>query len=181
MVGGYLVVLVERGTQFGPGINPRYRGIYRIPTWPSKVQGENPLLERYIFELVNDDGYIDDLETARSLCAELGTFGRAFEIIHCTLVNQPTLPSLPRSHREIGFDVVPIRGDYLSRVGRFPADERMDRFRNQLNENGLLPDARVAHEFVQVYASLQLPEWDVPVGVFRVAVVNHPARGDKAL
>jgi hypothetical protein len=36
---------------------------------------------------------------------------------------------------------------------------------------------RTAHEFVQAYASLKLPEWDVPVGVFRVAVVNHPEGG----
>jgi hypothetical protein len=175
MVDGYLVVLAGRGTQFGPGTNPRYRGIYRIPTWPSKVEAENPLLEKYIFELVSDNGYIEDLETARWLYDGLRACGRAFEIIHCTLVDASPVPKLPPFHIELGFDVVPIRGDYLSRVGRFPIDERMERFRVRLNENGLFPNVQIAQEFVRDYVTLQLPEWDVEVGVFRVAVVNEPS------
>ncbi len=168
---GYLVVLTQLGTQFGPGINPRYRGICRIPTWPSAFAAENSALERYVLELRNEDGFIDNLAVARGLLLDLRDSPREFEIINCVQVSS-AFPQVAAKHPLLGYDIIPIRADYLSRVGCFPADLRVKKYRSMLNRFGLFNDSADAFAYLSDYVANRLPEWKVPAGIFQVALVE---------
>lgn len=164
---GFLVVLQDRGTQFGPGLNPRYRGVYRMPMWPSTVPGENAALESYVFDLRNDDGLLPDLPSAIHLLANLSQSPRQFEVIHCQFVSGSPGAST-EGCRALGYDVV-IWGDFLSLVGCFPKQDVMVPHLARLNEEGLFRTYAEAEAFRRDYVALRLPEWDAP---FRVVLVE---------
>ena len=172
MIRGFVVAFEGRGTRFGPGLNGRYRGIYRRPVWPSADARENAALERYVFDLVDDDGLIADRHVASALASELRQFGRAYEVMYCELVSAGVTPPPPGNFPLLGYDVSPIGGEYQSRLGCFPNDPRLLHFLDLLNANGLFDNVSTGLEFAAKYTDLQLPEWDVPHGVFSIRLAD---------
>ena len=83
-IAGFIVVRRENPYSSRALYNPCYRGICRIPTWPSDDSRENALLEQYVFELRNDSGVIEREDVARHLASELEKVsGRGFEVLAC--------------------------------------------------------------------------------------------------
>jgi hypothetical protein len=74
--------------------NPRYRGIDRLPPYPSNVVEEEEPLDDYVFQKKynSEEGLIPSLSLARELVNRFRKSPRQFEIIYVRTIVDTSLP-----------------------------------------------------------------------------------------
>ncbi len=113
-IKGYLVVLKDPlawATQTENVRNPSYRGVWRIPTWPSRYLEENAPLERLIFEVNDARGCIPTISEAQRLLAELSVSAYSFASVFAPFAasrlslgcGQPPAPCTVRGRAAAGW------------------------------------------------------------------------------
>jgi hypothetical protein len=165
---GYLVVLV-RSEEWQHSLNKNYRGMDRLPAYPSNLPEEQSALDEYVFgKYKNKEGLIPSLKKARNLFDLFRWSPRSFEIIYCEVYkNNQELQG--KSHcKFLGYDVAGIGGDFWSPVGDFPIEWYMRPFLMQLNEHGLFSTYGDAAAFLYEYRTRRLADYDLPLTVFSV-------------
>jgi hypothetical protein len=84
---GYLVVL-KNVADAGYTESFGYKGIDRLPPYPTDEETEAEALDAYVFgDFKNEDGLIPTLEAARILLKQFSGSLRKFEIIFCRVIN----------------------------------------------------------------------------------------------
>lgn len=143
---GYLVVL-SVPVRISP-LNPRYRGLFRGPGWPTGIPEEEEPLDNYVFGPYMSDpegGLIPTLDLARELLGRFSRSPREFEIIYC---KTPDEGNFDYSYSFLGYDVASVL-PFWSAVADWPTSEGFERFGESLNEFGLFPDLELAERFIQ--------------------------------
>jgi hypothetical protein len=172
-LNGFLVVLAPGQEGTTGRRNSRYRGLSRIPSYPSKYDGENPVLDRYVFELRDDNGLIPTLSIAKDLQRALAAQSpRQFEILRTAMMRGDDTPH-PSTGHFLGFDVTTSKGEFWSIVKDFPSDATVDSFANRLNDNGLFSDMGDAFDYLAEYQQRRFPDYDMPFAVFSAELVDR--------
>lgn len=148
---GYLLVL--RQPEILP-TNPRYRGIDRMPPYPSDIMEEQGALDDYVFgHYKNKEGVIPSLELARDLLSRFASSPRQFEIIHVRTAGPTMSPPMDTpGYRFLGVDVA---GDapFWSIVGDLPNEPAAVALQAGLNQYGLLHSLEDAQAYLDAYIS----------------------------
>lgn len=179
---GYLVVQTEivRSPRRGDTsqVRPLYRGIDRVPAYPSEHSQEAAALDFYVFGACKDSrtNLIPSLDTARRLRDWLSTGGRQFEVLLCCEDSRcPLVLQLPVLERvPLGFDVAGIKGDYWSIVADFSQSAWAKPFFTRLNQNGLFDRRMDAEEYLQGYIRHGEPDPEGQEVVYVVQVRDEP-------
>ena len=171
-LNGFIVVRRENPYRSRTIHNPAYRGMCRIPTWPSDDPREDALLDKYVFELRNDAGFLDDEGVARQLASDLEkASGRGFEVLACSEIVAPEATSLVLRH-VIGYDVAGRDPAFWSIVLDFPLTHASEPFLRQLNAEGLFSSAVAAEDFLRLCRKFNLANSERTVfAVFRIHLV----------
>ena len=152
MPSGFLVVLEPK---LGRVTGKLYAGVGRVPTYPSKVPGEERGMDEYVFGGVKDEGtnLIPSLQAAVRLCEMLGRGGRGFEIIYCRDGEEPIPgPGLEIGSAEsLGYDITGISGDCWSIVDDFAQSQWAKPFCLRLNPSGLFVGRTDAEAYLREY------------------------------
>jgi hypothetical protein len=137
MLSGFLVVCEPRLSRNTGKI---YAGVGRMPTYPSKIPGEESAMDHYVFGGVKDcdSNTIPLLGAAVRLCNLLSRAGRRFEIIFCRAAQQQ-IPGFEqvRGIDSLGYDVATVRTECWSIVDDICPSDWAVPYRQQLNKNGL--------------------------------------------
>ena len=144
---GYLVVLVE--SEYVLPTNPRYRGLYRLPPYPSRVPEEEQAVEDYVFgSYKNKEGLIPESALARELLTRLSKSPRRFEIIYARAYagGRELLQAEPLHF--LGYDVG-CPSPFWSIVGDFPIE--LSSHSARLNEYGLFKEVGDAEAYLRAY------------------------------
>src|SRR2546425_8550530 len=163
---GYLVVLAEP-TEFLEGSkNINYRGIDRLPPYPSKFPEEGQAIEEYVFgEYKSEEGVIPSLEKAKELLALFRDSPRLYEIIYYETLDEAGLANKSGKGEFLGFDVALSKGDRWSILADFPEHPAMDRWASRVNDHGLFDSVDLAEGFLSDYRRLGLPDCDMNLQV----------------
>ena len=176
---GFLVVLPEpefRG-EVGRSINPRYSGVDRVPTYPSKYREESTAIDEYVFGDFKDmeSNVIPSLPKALDLLKMFSASPRTFEVIFCC--DGPDAESLQRLNKDkivhLGYDVAVVTGDGWSIVDDFSGSEWAAHFAERLNQNGLFAARSDAESYLREYRRHSEPDHDMDFDV--VYVVRYLA------
>ena len=145
---GFLVVLRRPGDLLPT--NPRYRGLYRAPPYPSDDPAEQAVLEDYVFgSYTNEEAFIPDLTLARELLQRFKAKSkRAFEIIYAKSGDLSDLRPPISGATFLGFDVA-CDAPFWSIVADFPIE--LSTYLERLNEYGLFDRLEDAQEYLQAY------------------------------
>jgi hypothetical protein len=133
---GYLIVLAEaKDWAVTPEnlLNPSYKGLFRIPAWPSEHPEESEALDKYVFHEKDDTGFLPEINVVQRLMTMLRRSPRQFEVIFCSEAEENESDDRPAV---LGYDVAARNGDFWSIVGDFPHEPAMARFLSLLNKNG---------------------------------------------
>jgi hypothetical protein len=158
--------------------NPRYEGVWRLPSWPlSQPREKDPLLWDYLLgpDVIDDEtNLIPSLDKALDACCRLSQGGRAFEVIFCCAgPNSKDMDRLRGGKLEhLGYDIALIaHGDFWSIVADFCTHDWAVPFKSKLNEHGLFDTRLWAQAYLKQYAlhgeAHSDIEWDI-VYVVRV-------------
>ncbi len=166
---GFAVVL---SSNEGPSTyNPRYRGIGRMPSYPTEYIEEAPVLDDYVFADYKslETNLIPTYARAVELWERLRISRREFDLLAwCSGPNDAFLTHFSAQKRILGYEVAGISGDYWSIVDDIPSTTWTERYRQQLNSNGLFDDRSVAEAYLSDYRQRQEADWD---SAFEVGLV----------
>lgn len=160
---GFLVVLQCNSNN---PKNPRYSGVDRIPAYPSSVAIENSALDDYVFGNYKSlaSNLIDQYAAAQDLLQRLDISPRQFEIIGWCRESsigrfESELPTIIQP-TVLGSDVAAISGDYWSIVEDISSSPWANAYAVALNEYGLLPNERLAIQYLRDYRKHAEADWD---------------------
>lgn len=144
---GYLVVL--RDPEIRSGSNPKYRGVYRMPPYPTSIPEESVVIDDYVFGKYKDsDGLIPTLALANQLVDGFSDSPREYEIIYVETLDAPVDDS-KEEFDLLGFDVA-CGAPFWSIVADWPK-KKHDLHNSKLNQNGLFPNWHDAHNYLVDY------------------------------
>jgi hypothetical protein len=148
-----------------------------MPTYPSKIRGEERGMDEYVFGRVKDKdtNLIPSLETAVGLCKMLGRGGRRFEIIYCSDTEQQPILRCELeigSTEFLGYDVAGISGDCWSIVDDFSSNDWARPYRQRLNPSGLFLERADAESYLRDYRAHGEPDADSAFDVIEVIRVT---------
>lgn len=173
---GFLLVRSPECDQPDSSSQPTiYRGIDRVPPYPSDDETERAAVEQYVFGEYKDDdtNLIPTLDSALLLYSLLQPSRYRYEILLCGsdshVVHGIDLEGLDVEH--LGYDVAVVRGDYWSIVGDFSQSDWARPFRNQLNNYGLFSQKEDAVEYLREYQRHGEVDADMLLEVVYLAVV----------
>lgn len=179
-ISGFLVVRTHR-TIIGNGVsctlNPRYRGVALMPTYPSDDPYEQEVLEEYVLGDFRDDdtNLIPSLEKANKLCTWLNEFSKKYlyEVLFCCDASKsyPDFALLNCTMETRGYDIATIRGDYWSIVEDMPPDDWVLKYKSVLNEKGLFSTRKEAKDYLLEYIRRAAPDCEMPFDIVYVASV----------
>jgi len=173
---GFLVVRA-------PDTGMRYRGVDRVPPYPTDDESERAALEEYVLGDHKDDttNLIPSIDDAVRLQRSLSSRAGKYEVLFCC-----ENPDIVRTMEwggvdieQLGYDVAAIRADYWSIVSDLSKNEWASKFRSRLNEFGLFAGRADAEAYLREYRERREPDSDSPfdvVYVFRVddqKIVHH--------
>src|SRR2546426_4863141 len=169
----YIVVFAEPADYLEGSKNLKYRGVDRLPPYPSDVIEEKEAIDEYVFgDYKAADGTIPTLEKAKQLIRLFSRSPRPFEIIYYETVEEAQESESDAGMSVLGYDVASPGGDRWSIVSDFPPAPEMQHFVAELNEFGLFGTQWVAQRFLEEYKRLQLPDYDMDLRVLRVYEVE---------
>jgi hypothetical protein len=174
---GFLVVRsVEPFRLAGKGsLRLRYRGVDRVPPYPSDDEDEQEAVEQYVFGNYKDDAtnLIPSFDAAVRLQRSLSSSKHRYEILFCCEDPKAVQGIEERGvHVEhLGYDVAAIRGDYWSIVADFSANDWAARFRSCLNALGLFTRKEDAEAYLREYRDKGEPDSESPFDVVYVTRV----------
>ena len=155
---GFLVVESRQpGDHFTDLANPRYEGVWRVPSWPPDLAQEQDAMSYYVFSPdVKDEctNVILSLERVQDVHRRLSQGGRAFEIIFCCPgADSEDLSRLgPLRWEHLGYDVAVIAdGDYWSIVADFCRSDWAVPFQSKLTDHGLFDNKCDAEGYLGQY------------------------------
>jgi len=167
---GYLVVL-PIPVRLSP-LNPKYRGLFRGPGWPTGIPEEEEPLDDYVFGPYMSDaegGLIPTLELARELLGRFSPSPREFEIIYC---QTPDEDDSQCSYPLLGYDVASVL-PFWSVVADWPTREGFEQFAESLNDYGLFSDLQQAERFIDRFREAY-PENDRTILHIWLVQAVHP-------
>ncbi len=169
---GYLIVLdtvtYNKGT-----LNILYRGVDRLPQYPSNILSEREANEFYVFSGVRlDSGLIETLNQATDLLKMFEKSPRKYEILFCSFDDDQKQYEQEGHLLFLGVDVASISGDCWSIVKDYPCHQEMKKYLPLLNENGLFSNCIVARKYLMDYRSQKLNDYDFPFEVIAVYRFN---------
>ena len=166
---GYLVVLASSNDFLGRASNLKYRGVYRIPPYPSKIAEEERAMDEYVFgDFKSEEGVIASLERAKDLLELFAMSPRRYEVIYYETIDEAESAETTHALRLLGYDVAFATGDRWSIVMDYPEHVQMEKYKNLLNNVGLFDQPVAAERFLQEYRRLKLPEYEMNLAVLRV-------------
>src|SRR5262249_16404838 len=138
---GYMVVQVVSEM-------PGYKGVYRMPPYPSSHPEEAEAMDQYVFgdfkdEMQND--LIADLQSARKLLEMFRDKPTSYELIFVS--NGDEEPEGIQADA-FGYDVANAGGEWWSPVSEFPRRPNFQAFRDKLNQAGLFSQREDAQAFL---------------------------------
>ena len=165
-VQGYLIVL-DRPECHKNVLNEKYKGIDRVPAYPSSFEQEEPAMDLYVFgDYKNEEGFIPSLDKALELWRGFSCSPRDFEILFCR--DHTFDKSFSANHVYLGYDISSVGGDFWSIVGDFPSHPAMQQYLTSLNNVGLFESASIANSFLDDYKKLELADYDIDFLVFEL-------------
>jgi len=145
-IKGYLVVL--RVPVRLARSNPKYRGLYRGPGWPTRFPEEEEALDAYVFgDYMSDSegGLIPTEQLARELFSRFSASPREFDVIYAQTPHEER-PGSP--YPLLGYDVA-CASPFWSILADWPVRQGFESFKGLLNENGLFSDPAHAERFLE--------------------------------
>lgn len=168
---GFLVV-VRSPKDALQSSNPCYRGLDRMPPYPTENDAVEEALDEYVFgEYKNEEGVIPSLDLAKELLKRFNSLSQKFELIY-TLSCDEARPALqPQEFTSLGFDVA-CHAPFWSPVGDLPIGVEIKSFRDRLNEHGLFAFFEDAKEYLAAYRSQWLEDSETVLTIWEVYLVK---------
>lgn len=161
---GYLVVLSP--DEAPPPGNLVYRGIDRLPPYPTSTPGEEGALEAYLVGGYKDaEGLLPTRESALELARRFDSSPRSFEVIYVRSIDEGR-DSSDSARTFLGYDVA---GDtpFWSIVGDW-ADPTLADLLRRRNASGLFNRWEDAKEYLKEYRSRYPDDAAVPLRILEI-------------
>ncbi|PYU98883.1 MAG: hypothetical protein DMG26_17605 [Acidobacteria bacterium] len=156
--------------------------MYRTVPWSQKKYNEgwlDPTMRGY----TDDKGLIPTLERAQealNIYAEIQP-AESLEIIYgrvCEDAEDVAQPEgVPRGARYLGIDVAAPWSAFWSIVGDFGPEPPVQSFLTKLNEHGLFSSKDEAQALLSVYRAEKLPDYESPLAIWKVWLVEFESCG----
>ncbi len=161
---GFLVVC-STWEPFTNNRNPRYKGVGRIPAYPSEYREEDQANDDYVFGGFKDDetNLIPTFARANELLSRYARSPRSFDLVYCSpepvpAEQQAALIGPDRRLVSLGYDIASIiDSDYSSIVEDFELGEWALPYLEKLNEHGLFANQQDAVDYVAGYPKRGTP------------------------
>lgn len=172
---GYLVVL-KTSYESDISLNKRYRGIDRLPPYPTDIVEEKDALKQYVFgDYKNEDGFIEEISNAHELEEKFDISNREYEIIFCiSKLDKSINKENDFSGKLLGYDIADCKTPFWSSLNDYPTDKYMSKYLSELNESGLFDSIENAMEYLKDYIELKLPNYDLrSLGLIGIYVIRR--------
>jgi len=172
---GFLVVMVL--PEYHNNRNRRYRGVDRMPEYPSTYIEEAYAIDEYVFGDFKDKdtNLIPTFDRAVKLYRLFNSSSRAFEIIFCSPTPdnaQDCKLGTGADLEMLGFDVAGTSGDCWSIVQDIPGSDWTLKYLAALNPNGLFTSHVIASDYLGEYKLRREADFDSDLDVVHVATVR---------